>query len=61
MKNNLKVYKAKILVMSPTFVGSGKEISKRVDAALAQLKESGELTELSKEWFDADYTEVRPE
>lgn len=40
---------------------NGKEISKRVDAALAQLKESGELTELSKEWFDADYTEVRPE
>ena len=29
MKNNLKVYKAKILVMSPTFVGSGKDISKK--------------------------------
>ena len=29
MKDYLKVYKAKILVMSPTFVGSGKEISKK--------------------------------
>ena len=40
---------------------NGKEISERVDAALAQLKESGALSELSKEWFEADYTEVRPE
>ena len=29
MKDYLKVYKAKILVMSPTFVGSGKDISKK--------------------------------
>lgn len=40
---------------------NGKEIKDRVDAALAQLKESGELSSLSTEWFDADYTEVRPE
>lgn len=40
---------------------TGKEIHARVDAALAKLKESGELAALSKEWFDADYTEVRPE
>lgn len=29
MKDYLKVYKAKILVMSPTFVGNGKDISKK--------------------------------
>ena len=40
---------------------TGKEIHARVDAALAKLKESGELSALSIEWFDADYTEVRPE
>ena len=39
----------------------GKEIHARVDAALAKLKESGALAELSKEWFEADYTDVRPE
>ena len=40
---------------------TGKEISTRVDAALEELKESGELAKLSKEWFEDDYTEVRPE
>ena len=29
MKDYLKVYKARILVMSPTYVGNGKEISKK--------------------------------
>ena len=29
MKDYLKVYKAKIIVLAPTFVGSGKEISKK--------------------------------
>lgn len=40
---------------------NGAELLSRVDAALGKLKESGELAKLSKEWFDADYTEVRPE
>ena len=40
---------------------NGAELLSRVDAALGKLKESGELANLSKEWFDADYTEVRPE
>lgn len=34
----------------------GKIIQEKVDAALAQLIESGELSELSVEWFEADYT-----
>ncbi len=37
----------------------GKKLRERVDAALSKLKESGELAELSKTWFDYDYTEVR--
>lgn len=40
---------------------NGAELLSRVDAALGKLKESGELAKLSTEWFDADYTEVRPE
>lgn len=38
MKDYLKVYKAKIIVMSPTFVGSGKDISKKE----YRLSEDGE-------------------
>ncbi len=34
----------------------GAELRDRVDAALTKLIESGRLSELSKEWFDEDYT-----
>ena len=34
----------------------GKELRDRVDAALAELIESGRLSELSIEWFGVDYT-----
>lgn len=34
----------------------GEELRDRVDAALAQLIESGRLAELSVEWFGVDYT-----
>ncbi|MBQ8668020.1 MAG: transporter substrate-binding domain-containing protein [Lachnospiraceae bacterium] len=40
---------------------NGKAARDKVDAALKKLKESGELAALSKQWFEADYTEVRPE
>lgn len=34
----------------------GKELKEKVDAALSKLKENGELSKLSKDWFDVDYT-----
>ena len=35
---------------------TGKDLQGRVDAALGQLIESGELSKLSIEWFGSDYT-----
>ena len=35
---------------------TGEDLRNRVDAALTQLIESGELSALSVEWFGADYT-----
>lgn len=37
----------------------GRALRDRIDAALQTLKQSGELVVLSKEWFNADYTEIR--
>lgn len=34
----------------------GAELRDRIDAALSELKENGELSELSIEWFGEDYT-----
>ncbi|WP_010306542.1 transporter substrate-binding domain-containing protein [Kurthia senegalensis] len=34
----------------------GKALIKKIDDALQALKENGKLSELSKEWFDVDYT-----
>lgn len=34
----------------------GKTLQEKIDAALGQLIESGELSTLSTEWFEADYT-----
>lgn len=38
----------------------GKIIKEKVDAALKQLIDSGELSELSVEWFGTDYTPSTP-
>lgn len=35
---------------------AGEEVKKKVDAALASLKEDGSLSKLSVEWFGADYS-----
>ena len=40
---------------------NGKIARDKVDAALKTLKQNGELAALSVAWFEADYTEVRPE
>lgn len=34
----------------------GKALKEKIDAALAKLKDSGELSKLSEDWFGADYT-----
>lgn len=34
----------------------GKELRDKIDAALTKLKDSGELSKLSEEWFGADFT-----
>lgn len=34
----------------------GKELKEKIDAALSKLKENGELSKLSKDWFGVDYT-----
>ncbi|GEN26716.1 amino acid ABC transporter substrate-binding protein [Halovibrio variabilis] len=36
---------------------AGREQRDRVDAALAELRESGELREISEKWFDTDITQ----
>lgn len=36
---------------------AGREQRDRVDAALAELRESGELSEISEKWFDTDITQ----
>ncbi|OWV27538.1 amino acid ABC transporter substrate-binding protein [Halomonas campaniensis] len=36
---------------------AGREQRDRVDAALAELRESGELSEISAKWFDTDITQ----
>ena len=40
---------------------NGRIARDKVDAALKTLKQNGELAALSVAWFEADYTEVRPE
>ncbi|NLK95302.1 MAG: transporter substrate-binding domain-containing protein [Clostridiales bacterium] len=34
----------------------GKKLKEKIDAALSKLKENGELSKLSNEWFGVDYT-----
>ncbi|HEX3039373.1 MAG TPA: transporter substrate-binding domain-containing protein [Caproiciproducens sp.] len=46
---------------SPTFFifkqdAQGKVLKDKIDAALAELRKNGELSQLSKDWFGADYT-----
>ncbi len=36
---------------------AGREQRDRVDAALNELRESGELSEISEKWFDTDITQ----
>lgn len=49
------------LSASPTYfifpkTEAGKRLQKKVDAALTTMKENGELSALSQEWFGADFT-----
>ena len=51
----------KHLSESPTYFifkqdEKGKELSDKIDAALTKLKQNGELSQLSKDWFGTDYT-----